>query len=74
MQILKKKAYRIAGNFRGVKYSLFFSRNFNIGVAYRNVGMKCVFRVERIFYLTKITCYTVFPLINWTLQYILAKA
>ncbi len=37
--------YRIAGNFRGVKYSLFSwaswpPRNFNVGVAYRNVGMQ----------------------------------
>ena len=38
--------YRIAGNFHGVKYSLFSwanwpQRNFNVGVAYRNIGMQC---------------------------------
>ncbi len=49
MQILKKKAYRIAGNFLWVKY-LLFSRNFNIGVAYRNVRMKCSHETKRNFY------------------------
>ena len=43
--------YHIASNFCGIKYSLFSwaiflwaslpPRNFNVGVAYRNVGMQC---------------------------------
>ena len=47
--------YRIAGNFRGIKYSLFLwagwpPRNFNVGVAYRNVGMPCSHETKRNFY------------------------
>ncbi len=45
----------IAGNFRGVKYSLFSwaswpPRNFNVGVAYRNIGMQCSHETKRNFY------------------------
>ena len=44
-----------AGNFRGVKYSLFLwagrpRRNFNVGVAYQNVGMPCSHETKRNFY------------------------
>ncbi len=50
--------YRIAGNFRAVKYSLFLwagwpPRNFNVGVAYRNVGMPCSHETKRNFYSRK---------------------
>ncbi len=52
------RVYRIAGNFRGVKSSLFSwagwpPRNFNIGVAYRNVGMPCSHETKRTFYSRK---------------------
>ena len=50
--------YRIAGNFRGVKYSLFSwascpPRNFNVGVAYQNVGMQAGNETKRNFYSQK---------------------
>ncbi len=51
--------YRIAGNFRGVKYSLFSwagwpPRNFIVGVAYLNVGMPCSHETKRNFYSRKL--------------------
>ncbi len=54
-----KKLYRIAGNFRGVKYSLFSwagwpPRNFIVGVAYLNVGMPCSHETKRNFYSRKL--------------------
>ena len=50
--------YNIAGNFRGVKYSLFSwaswpLRNFYIGVAYPNVGMQASNETKRNFYSRK---------------------
>ncbi len=62
LQLLTMNAhshYRIAGNFRGVKYSLFSwagwpPRNFNVSVAYRNVGMPYSHETKRNFYSQKL--------------------
>ena len=47
--------YRIAGNFRGVKYLLFSWAGWPpVGVAYRNVGMPCSHETKRNFYSRKL--------------------